>query len=493
MQKSLPQAHQRAIKQVESAISYYEQIASIIRNASSLAAIDSKFGKVCARHLDVQWRLDVSPKHRELVNLPAELPRSEIQSKILKPVEDILGTYRDIKAGLSKGDFNIECEYRDNLWYEGCKKGGDGAWIYKLFVRHSDIHICVDEIDPTDIKKLSLAIVHEASHKFGKTTDSGARIQDAHTYDNVDEIPVSKDRGWVKPTGPHAPPDAGGPINDMIVELGEGLVGIPHKIRYGDRVWYLADDYGYTDRKQFVEDVRALNPGIDFNNLKPRDEIFVPTNVENPKLSTPYGLRRDQQASTIPSSLERSEIDEGPQVPQQHRQASTIPSSLERTNLSEMIKVLQGPDEIDEGPQIPLQHRQASTIPSSSERTNLSEMIKVLQRPDEMEDFDEGPQVPLQPQASSQQGLIADRFGVNQLLEPHDDWRPPQASSQQGLIADRFGVNQLLEPQNNWRPSTGPSQWMDQGAGGFSQPGPQVDLRPTSGPPQSPWAQWGLG
>jgi hypothetical protein len=82
---------------------------------------------------------------------------------------------------------------------------------------------------------------------------------------------------------------------------------VSHQIRYGDRVWYLANNYGYQDRNQFTEDVRKLNPGIDFNRLKPGQIINVPSKIKNPKLSTPYALKAKSLQNTFsqpaPNSL----------------------------------------------------------------------------------------------------------------------------------------------------------------------------------------------
>jgi hypothetical protein len=77
-----------------------------------------------------------------------------------------------------------------------------------------------------------------------------------------------------------------------------------HTIRSGDRIWYLSDDYGYTNRKKFTEDVCKLNPGIDFGLLKPGQIITVPSKIKTPELSTPYALRihQSQKASTQPRS-----------------------------------------------------------------------------------------------------------------------------------------------------------------------------------------------
>jgi hypothetical protein len=197
MQKSLPQAHQYAIEEVERAINYFEKVVSIVDNSSSLSEISNSLGRICARHLSINWGIEVIPEFRQYKKMPTELSGSEIQSQILNPLEHILSVYRDIKSGLSKGDFNYECEYRDQLWYEGCRKDVSG-WTGLLF-GHSitDIHICVDEIDPTDIKELASLIVHEASHKFGQTTDEGV-ISNAHVYDDLDAIPAYQDWGWVK-------------------------------------------------------------------------------------------------------------------------------------------------------------------------------------------------------------------------------------------------------------------------------------------------------
>jgi hypothetical protein len=194
MQKNLPQAHQLAIRKVTQAISYYEQVASIVRNTSSMAEIESSLGRVCSSRLSVYWDIDVRPNSRESKHLLGELSTSEIRSEILKPLEHILSVYRDIKAGLLKGDFNYECEYRDRWWYQGCEKG-DSGWVGRYFP--GDIHICVDEIDPTDIEKLSGTIIHEASHRFGNTTHDSKRIHNADYYDTLDAIPAYGEWGWV--------------------------------------------------------------------------------------------------------------------------------------------------------------------------------------------------------------------------------------------------------------------------------------------------------
>lgn len=76
------------------------------------------------------------------------------------------------------------------------------------------------------------------------------------------------------------------------VDIGVPVLFVPHTVRYGDRIWYLADDYGYKDRKRFTQDVRKLNPGIDFNRLRAGQVINVPLKKKRIlKLSTPYALR----------------------------------------------------------------------------------------------------------------------------------------------------------------------------------------------------------
>jgi hypothetical protein len=69
-----------------------------------------------------------------------------------------------------------------------------------------------------------------------------------------------------------------------------------HKIRPGDWVWYLAEDYGYSDRKRFTEDVKRLNPGINVNSLRPGQTINVPTKIGVPeKLRPPYAFNANLQ------------------------------------------------------------------------------------------------------------------------------------------------------------------------------------------------------
>ncbi len=74
---------------------------------------------------------------------------------------------------------------------------------------------------------------------------------------------------------------------------------VTHRIRKGDRVYYLAEDYGYSNRKRFKEDVEKLNPSIDFGRLMPGQRIKVPTKVGVPRtLSPPYALTRRNQIRT---------------------------------------------------------------------------------------------------------------------------------------------------------------------------------------------------
>ena len=74
------------------------------------------------------------------------------------------------------------------------------AWTYAIG-RHvvGNIHICVDEIDPNDVAGLAQTILHEASHKFGKTIHSELDpVQSAYHYERVDAIPSPADRGWIE-------------------------------------------------------------------------------------------------------------------------------------------------------------------------------------------------------------------------------------------------------------------------------------------------------
>jgi len=123
-----------------------------------------------------------------------------------------------------------------------------------------------------------------------------------------------------------------------------------------------------------------------------------------------------------------------------------------------------------------IQQPQASVVP------DLSQRIRIL------EDRDEPPQVPQQPQAS----VVPDLSQRLRILEDRDE--PPQVPQQPQAsvvpdLSERI-LGRSYEPprqhQQEFQPP-GPPQWMDQGVG------PQVDLRPPSGPPQSPWAQLGLG
>jgi len=83
-----------------------------------------------------------------------------------------------------------------------------------------------------------------------------------------------------------------------------------HRVRGGDRVWYLAQDYGYRNPEDFVREVETLNPGINFKRLQPGQAIKVPTRVGVPAvLSEPYALRQREAMRTtftpIPSTLQR--------------------------------------------------------------------------------------------------------------------------------------------------------------------------------------------
>jgi hypothetical protein len=195
MHKSLPKAHKQAISRVEHAIEYYSKIISIVRYSHSLSDIYRKLGNDCARNLSMQWRIEVNPKFRAMQGLPTELSKSNIESQILQPLEHIKSVYSAIDKGLLDQTLNYECEYRDTLWYEGCDQGISG-WVARFFgYPISDIHICVDEINPSNTRELSDLIIHEASHKFGGTFDNGF-IENAHVYENTPSI-TEKNNLWL--------------------------------------------------------------------------------------------------------------------------------------------------------------------------------------------------------------------------------------------------------------------------------------------------------
>jgi hypothetical protein len=101
--------------------------------------------------------------------------------------------------------------------------------------------------------------------------------------------------GWTDTEGSSGAPQPrpGRPPKGSVRQPTAAVPSIHHKIRFGDRVWYLAEDYGYTDRKRFTQEVAKLNPGIDFRKLLPGQTIRVPTKVGVPKtLSAPYALRQ---------------------------------------------------------------------------------------------------------------------------------------------------------------------------------------------------------
>lgn len=195
MQRSLPRAHQRALEEAGEAASYYGQVASIISRCSSLDEIERRLGEAVSGHLLRSWGIYVEPTAREYNRLPPSLSPSEIRADILGPIERIASTYRRIEDGLRAGGFNYECEYRDSWWYERCDEGTEG-WTRRVI--QSDIHLCVDELDPANIEELASLIVHEASHKFGGTLDFGNRLENAYYYDNIGTIPSLDERPWMR-------------------------------------------------------------------------------------------------------------------------------------------------------------------------------------------------------------------------------------------------------------------------------------------------------
>jgi len=196
MKNNLPKAHRRAIELTSRAIKFYEEVFSIVRSGLSLERIHKKLGDRRSNFLSIFWRIYINPEMRklkaekELKGLSIKISKLQIDLEILYPISQILKTYRKIKAGLQKSDFNYECEYRDRWWYQGCKEGETKAWVLASGI--GDIHICVDELnDLDDIDEIASTIIHEASHKFGKTSDEAvAAFLNAHSYDtSINQIP----------------------------------------------------------------------------------------------------------------------------------------------------------------------------------------------------------------------------------------------------------------------------------------------------------------
>jgi hypothetical protein len=189
MQQSLPLAHRYALEKAAENANYYEQLVNIITQCTSLQEVQAQIGRAAGNDLFVRWGIPVSSDLREYLQLPASLSTSEIQTQIVEPIEHIAGVYRLVEEGLRSRNFNYECEYRDSWWYQGCD-GEVIAWTPRNI--RGDIHLCVDDLDPNDIEALASNIVHEASHRFGNTTDElEPKIENAHNYDELDVIPES--------------------------------------------------------------------------------------------------------------------------------------------------------------------------------------------------------------------------------------------------------------------------------------------------------------
>lgn len=195
MQQTLPRAHQIALEQAAENSIYYTNLAIVIRHCTSLQEVYARIGDAAAQDLTLRWGINVIPALREHYQLPLNLNTSEIRTQIADPIEHIADVYGLVEQGLDSADFNYECEYEDSWWYQRCD-GTRTAWVLENI--RSDIHLCVDDLDPNDIEELAATIVHEASHLFGNTTDElEPEIENAHNYCNLGFTPSPEERPWL--------------------------------------------------------------------------------------------------------------------------------------------------------------------------------------------------------------------------------------------------------------------------------------------------------
>lgn len=185
MPKNLRQAHTRAIQLASHAVKFFSDVYSIIVRANSIEDINQQLTSQQKRYLFVYWDIVIDPRMRKQKGLSLTPSKEQFSQEIISPIFKILWVYSLIKTGLVNASFSYECEYKDRWWYEGCDDAGNTmAWT--LMSGLGDIHFCVDNMSNiNDINELALTIIHEASHKFARTTDDDPPHTNAHRYDDL--------------------------------------------------------------------------------------------------------------------------------------------------------------------------------------------------------------------------------------------------------------------------------------------------------------------
>lgn len=176
MQSNLPKAHRKAIEMLSYTIEFFSSVFDVVSSGPSIDDITRRLGEGRTRFLAIYWSIYVDPKVRKSKNMEPRPSWLHLCLEILHPLKRILSVYRETKAGLERGDFSYECEYKGDFLYElKCGSKGDKADAYVHTVvgkPFGDIHLCVDEIpDVNDIADIAEIIIHEASHKFAGTDD----------------------------------------------------------------------------------------------------------------------------------------------------------------------------------------------------------------------------------------------------------------------------------------------------------------------------------
>jgi hypothetical protein len=111
---------------------------------------------------------------------------------------------------------------------------------------------------------------------------------------------------------------------------------VKHTIRYGDRVWNLADNYGYGNRQQFVDDVWKLNPGIDFTRLMPGQVIRFPSKLRTPRISA---FNASSQEVISPPIVSQKWMDQG-LIERSHLGSLTSPRPQYATSQPSILQTL---------------------------------------------------------------------------------------------------------------------------------------------------------
>jgi hypothetical protein len=177
MRYTLPQAHKRALEKLSFTQKYFADVRKTFEIGTTLNEVASTLERRKANLLNSYWGLYVDPAMRKFKGLDPSPSKQQFAKEFIVPLNSILAVYGKTYDGLSQGDFQYECEYKGDYFYQflSCSdpSGVQGYVRAVAGLPFGGIHLCVDVFkDHGDVEAFADTIIHEASHRFAGTDDT---------------------------------------------------------------------------------------------------------------------------------------------------------------------------------------------------------------------------------------------------------------------------------------------------------------------------------